>query len=97
MVTLLGQSGVKDIPPDAAKILAKRYLMSQAASIMSKSRAHHHSRSEELLNQTRRTASMIRPQIGGVADASPAPVAPQPARIEDKAETLLNSVLRKRG
>lgn len=97
MITLLGQSGVKDIPPDAAKILAKRFLMSQASAIMAKSRAHHYSRSEELLNQSRSRAKMIRPQIGGVADASPAAPMPQPARIEDKAETLLNSVLHKRG
>lgn len=97
MVTLLGQGGVRDLPADAAKIMAKRYLMSQAAGIMSKSRAHHHSRSEELLSQSRRTAGMIRPQIGGVADASPAPAAPAAARVEDKAEALLNSVLRKRG
>lgn len=97
-VTLLGQQGVKDLPLDAAKILAKRYQLSQAAGIMAASRAHHYNRSEQLLETNRRTASMIRPQVGGMVD-SPG-VAPAPAKpsetLQDRAEGLLNSVLQKR-
>jgi hypothetical protein len=100
-ITLLGNSGVKDLPPDAAKILAKRFQMSQASAIMAKSRAHHYSRSEEVLETSRRTASMIRPQVGGMNDGVPAGGGgAAPARtqgtLQDKGEQLLNSVLQKR-
>lgn len=95
-IKLLGDYGVKDLPPEAAKIVAKRFQLSQASSVMAASRAHHYSRSEELLNQTRRQASMIRPPIGGVADSAPPPAPVRSNSLEQNAENLLNSVLQKK-
>lgn len=99
-VTMLGNSGVADLPPEAAKILAKRFQISQAGAIMAASRAHHHSRSEELIQESRRMAAMTRPQIGGINNGVPAAggamTTAKQSTVEDRAGALLDSVLSKR-
>lgn len=93
-IKLLADSGTKDLHPEAAKILAKRFLLSQVNSVTAASREHHYNRAEEIVNESKRMSSMIRPPIGayngggGQGESGP----PKPTSPEDAANILLRKV-----
>lgn len=94
-VTLLGRAGLKDLPAEAAKILAKRFQLSQAASITAQSRNAHYNRAQDVLATAQRHAPMVRPAIGGGTPASvQEPRKPQSPK--EAAQVLLDQVLQKR-
>ncbi len=70
-VKSLAALGARDLPPELAKIVAKRFQLSQASAVMAASRAHHYTRAEEVISSARRTAPLLRPQIGGGVASSP--------------------------
>jgi hypothetical protein len=61
----LAEAGLKEIPDAAAKILAKRWILSQAASVIAASGAQHFQRAEEIIKESERQAAYIRPPVGG--------------------------------
>lgn len=96
-IKLLGEAGIKDLPEEATKILAKRFQLSQAASVMAASRASHYSRAEELLNETRKRESLTRPPIGASSDGGGRGQIPKgPSSPEEAADLLISKVLGKR-
>jgi len=96
-IKLLAQSGVKELPKDVAKILAKRFQLSQAAAVISASRAQHYMRAEDLLSSSTRNRPYVRPQVGSTApgNGSKGPTQQGPTSPAEAADMLLNSVLQK--
>lgn len=94
-VKMLAELGVKELPSDVAKITAKRFLLSQASAVMAQSRAHHYQRSEDILNQTRRTQSMTRPPVGMTSGGGSSP-APARSMTPDSAADVLLGMVRKK-
>lgn len=92
LVKELGLNGTKELRPEAAKILAKRYLLSQAAAIAMESRAQHHQRAEDIINTTRREATFTRPPIGGGVSSTSNEQTSRAKSPEDAAEMLLRKV-----
>lgn len=70
-VKSLAALGARELPAELAKIVAKRFLLSQASSVMSASRAHHYNRAEEVISSARRSSPLLRPQIGGGMPSTP--------------------------
>lgn len=95
-VKLLHMVGGKDLPKEAAKIIAKRFLLAESALVMAESRAQMYDQTQNLLNSVKKNARFNRPAVGGTVSATSAPVAPsRPQSPEQAADVLLNNVLRK--
>lgn len=89
-----GQNGMKDLPLDTAKILAKTFLLARISPITAASRADHYRRAEEVIQHSRNTAGMSRPVVG--SPGTPGGSLPQPKRtIQQGAEDLLNEAKQK--
>jgi hypothetical protein len=67
LVTAMAAAGMQEVPPAVAKILAKRFLLSEAAGVMAASRAEHARRADQVIQNNQRRAPMMRPQVGSVA------------------------------
>lgn len=92
IVKELGLNGTKELRGEAAKILAKRYLLSQAAAIAMESRSQHYQRAEEALTSAKREAAFIRPQVGGGTVANHVNTARQPNSPAEAADELLRRI-----
>lgn len=95
-VKLLVGLGAKELPKDVAKILAKRFQLSQASSVIAESRAHHYQRSQEIIRENERQAAMIRPPVGSATGGGIVPAPVKPASPEAAAEQILDKVLRRK-
>lgn len=94
---ILGEAGITDLPPEAAKVLAKRFLLSQAASVIAQSRSQHYQRAEELLKTSARTSQYVRPPVGGGPVNGTVPKSNNNLMTPEKAaNALLDNVLNKR-
>lgn len=93
-VRLLAANGTRELPADVAAILAKRFLMSEAAAVMAESRAQHFQRAEEVLESTKRKNGYLRPPIGVSNHGAPAGAAPTRTQTpEEAADKVLAQVL----
>jgi len=88
----LGFNGTKELRPEASKILAKRFLLSQAAAIAMESRSQHHHRAQELIETTKRQANYIRPPVGGGAGSSPMSTPTQPRSPLEAGDEILRRI-----
>lgn len=88
----LGLTGAKELRPEAAKILAKRYLLSQVAAIAMESRTQHYKRAEELINESKRQSQFIRPPVGGGTVSAPMQDNKKPSSPSEAADYLLQKI-----
>jgi hypothetical protein len=96
-VTLLAHLGLKELPEEAASIIAKRFALSEAALVMAQSRAHHYNAAQELINNSRRHAQLNRPPIGGYMNVeSGSAQGARPSSPTHAADILLSQVLSKK-
>lgn len=98
LVKILHAHGLKELPAPVANILAKRFALSQAAAVISASRADHYNRSERIIQESRSTAPFIHPPIGGNGGGSlPAggggAARPKTGGLEATGEKLINDIL----
>jgi hypothetical protein len=94
-VNLITSLGVKELPKEAAKIIAKRFQLSEAALVMAKSREHHYTESKNLLAAVaRRNNYNSFPVAGGIAHSNSVPQieATKPKNPGEAAKMLLNSI-----
>lgn len=94
-VKLLAAQGIKELPEEAAELLAETFLYGHAGTVAMASRNDHYRRAEEIKENARRESNGIRPQIGrgspfSGGSAEPAPRGPRTG--EQMAEDLLRSV-----
>lgn len=94
-VVMLGKDGIKALDPHAAKILAKRFLLSEAATVIAESRKAHADRAENVTKNAERTSSIIRPRLGATVQGTQAPEK-RTSSPEEAAKKLSESILRKR-
>lgn len=95
-VRLVGEKGIRDLPADAAKILAKNFLLASASSVAMVSRSAAYERAQEIEQNAKRRATMFRPQFGSATITSPVVNSSQkPKNPTEAAEMLLNKVLAK--
>ena len=94
-IQLMGAKKMAELPPQAAKILAQRFLLAQATSVAMSSRNHHYERSQEILENTKRRQSLVRPAVGA-SNVSSAPPPSRPKGVEAAADALLAQVMRGR-
>lgn len=88
----MGLTGVKELRSETAKMLAERFLLSQATAVAMESRQQHHQRAEEAINSAKREAAFIRPQVGGGA-VTPTGIAPrQPNNPMEAADEVLRRI-----
>ena len=99
LVKILHAHGLKELPAPVANILAKRFALSQAAAVISASRADHYNRSERIVQESRSAASFIHPPIGGNGGGTPATGGagssprPKTGGLEATGEKLINDIL----
>lgn len=86
VMNLLAAAGLKVIPKEAAKIIAKRFAYSEAAPVIAQSRQHFYEEFEKLVSNGHKTAKYDRPPLGasvntgsGGSAAPRQPVEPQNA------------------
>lgn len=100
-VNWLATLGVREIPVEAAKLLAKRFQLSEAALVISKSRDHFYNEAQKIITENNNNAKFARPPIGGTMPTSSvstsAPrVSSSPMPLEQVGENLINDILRSR-
>lgn len=91
-IKYLGLQGLKELPPDIAKALAKRFLLSQAASIMGRSRMEHYNRAEALIAENKKQSNILYPPVGSGVSSGGRPQAPQPQSPEEAADVILKQI-----
>ena len=95
-LNVLADNGVKSLPPQAMKILAKRFQLSEAAAVIAQSRQQYYQRSQEVIQEAKRRNGVVRPQIGAQRDGSDASThrhQPQSEGAATAGRQLIESVL----
>lgn len=97
-ITLLGHLGIKELPKDVAKGLAKRFQLSQGSPVMALSRANHYKNAQEIKDNAKRDAYYMRPPVGSGGNGMPASmnVPTGPTSPAEAADVLLQQTMAKR-
>ena len=90
---VMAASGVKELPAEVSKALAKRFVLSQASAVIAASRAQYFQKNQEMINNSKSMKKYNRPPVGSstagvktVDQATKEPMTPNKAA----AETLKN-------
>lgn len=93
VMNILAAAGIKSIPKEAAKIIAKRFATSEAAPIIAASRGHFYQELQKLIGDGHNAAKYDRPPMGGLTNGSSSPAASSgPIDAKTGANMLLRQV-----